>query len=62
MLANQNKFTGAVAARVEKTGRMKKPANQKMLTDVAIVRLKRVNKCFEIACYKDKVLKWMNKK
>jgi ribosome maturation protein SDO1 len=38
--------------------RIKTPTNQKILTNVAIVRIKKVGKRFEIACYKNKVLSW----
>ncbi|XP_045445900.1 ribosome maturation protein SBDS [Melitaea cinxia] len=37
------------------------PTNQIRLTNVAIVRLKKGGKRFEIACYKNKVLSWRNK-
>lgn len=37
------------------------PTNQIRLTNVAIVRLKRGGKRFELACYKNKVLSWRNK-
>ncbi|CAM9172234.1 unnamed protein product [Lampetra planeri] len=36
------------------------PTNQIRLTNVAVVRLKRAGKRFEIACYKNKVLGWRN--
>ena len=36
------------------------PVNQVRLTNVAIVRLKRGGKRFEIACYKNKVVNWRN--
>jgi len=36
------------------------PTNQIRLTNVAIVRLKKGGKRFEIACYKNKVLSWRN--
>merc|ERR1712111_44253 len=32
--------------------------NQKLLTNVAVVRMKKTGKRFEIACYKNKVLSW----
>ena len=38
--------------------RIKTPTNQKILTNVAIVRTKKTGKRFEIACYKNKVLSW----
>merc|ERR1712066_193859 len=34
------------------------PTNQKLLTNVAVVRSKKGGKRFEIACYKNKVLSW----
>jgi ribosome maturation protein SDO1 len=34
------------------------PTNQIRLTNVAIVRLKRRGKRFELACYPNKVLAW----
>ncbi|XP_045785355.1 ribosome maturation protein SBDS [Maniola jurtina] len=37
------------------------PTNQIRLTNVAIVRLKKGGKRFEIACYKNKVVSWRNK-
>mmetsp|Transcript_34117 Transcript_34117/g.63256 ORF Transcript_34117/g.63256 Transcript_34117/m.63256 type:complete len:248 (-) Transcript_34117:81-824(-) len=37
------------------------PVNQVRLTNVAIVRLKKKGKRFEIACYKNKVMSWRNK-
>ncbi|XP_072099483.1 ribosome maturation protein SBDS [Mobula birostris] len=36
------------------------PTNQIRLTNVAIVRMKRAGKRFEIACYKNKVMSWRN--
>lgn len=33
-------------------GQIKTPANQKLLTNVAVVRIKKNGKRFEIACYK----------
>ena len=38
--------------------RINTPTNQKLLTNVAIVRIKKTGKRFEIACYKNKVLSW----
>ena len=35
-------------------------AGQKRLTNVAVVRLKKKGKRFEIACYKNKVVNWRN--
>jgi len=40
---------------------IKTPTNQKLLTNVAVVRMKRCGKRFEVACYKNKVLNWRNK-
>lgn len=37
------------------------PTNQIRLTNVAVVRMKRAGKRFEIACYKNKVVSWRNK-
>ena len=34
------------------------PTNQKLLTNVAVVRTKKCGKRFEIACYKNKVISW----
>lgn len=42
-------------------GNIKTPTNQKLLTNVAVVRLKKCGKRFEIACYKNKVVNWRNK-
>lgn len=39
---------------------IKTPTNVKLLTNVAVVRLKKCGKRFEIACYKNKVLNWRN--
>jgi hypothetical protein len=38
--------------------RIKAPSNQKRLTNVAVVRLKRGGKTFELACYPNKVTSW----
>ncbi|GFT60924.1 ribosome maturation protein SBDS [Nephila pilipes] len=37
------------------------PTNQIRLTNVAVVRMKKGGKRFEIACYKNKVMSWRNK-
>ncbi|VDP07147.1 unnamed protein product [Soboliphyme baturini] len=37
------------------------PTNQIRLTNVAVVRLRKAGKRFEIACYKNKVMSWRNK-
>uniref|UniRef100_A0AC34GIC1 Ribosome maturation protein SDO1/SBDS N-terminal domain-containing protein n=1 Tax=Panagrolaimus sp. ES5 TaxID=591445 RepID=A0AC34GIC1_9BILA len=42
-------------------GQIKTPTNQKLLTNVAVVRMKKGGKRFEIACYKNKVVNWRNK-
>lgn len=36
------------------------PTNQIRLTNVAIVRMKKAGKRFEIACYRNKVISWRN--
>merc|ERR1712223_336107 len=41
-----------------KMSRINTPTNQKLLTNVAVVRAKKNGKRFEIACYKNKVLSW----
>ncbi len=38
--------------------RINTPTNQKLLTNVAVVRMKKAGKRFEIACYKNKVQSW----
>lgn len=38
--------------------RINTPTNQKLLTNVAVVRIKKGGKRLEIACYKNKVLSW----
>lgn len=40
---------------------IKNPTNQKLLTNVAVVRMKKNGKRFEIACYRNKVLSWRSK-
>ena len=40
---------------------IKNPINQKKFTNVAVVRLKRQRKTFEIACYPGKITDWRNK-
>jgi ribosome maturation protein SDO1 len=37
------------------------PSNQLKLTNVAVVKMKRGGKRFEIACYKNKVVSWRSK-
>jgi ribosome maturation protein SDO1 len=41
---------------------LKQPVGFKKLTNVAIIRLKKGNSRFEIACYKNKALDWRNGK
>ena len=43
---------------LKRMSRIKTPTNQKLLTNVAVVRMKKAGKRFEIACYKNKVLSW----
>jgi len=38
--------------------RIDTPVNQIRLTNVAIIRLKKGGKRFELACYKNKVVSW----
>jgi len=38
--------------------RIKAPTNQKILTNIAVVKIKKCGKRFEIACYKNKVISW----
>ena len=40
------------------SARIQQAVNQVRLTNVAVVRLKRGGKKFEIACYKNKVVNW----
>ena len=40
---------------------LKQPVGQKLLTNIAVVRLKKQNKKFELACYRNKVTDWRNK-
>jgi ribosome maturation protein SDO1 len=40
---------------------IKNPVNIKLLTNVAIVRLKKGNRKFELAAYRNKVINWRNK-
>lgn len=41
---------------------MKNPVNQVRMTNVAVIRLKKGGKKFEIACYKNKIMDWRNKR
>ncbi|KAL6053396.1 Ribosome maturation protein SBDS [Balamuthia mandrillaris] len=43
------------------SGKIFTPVNQVRFTNVAVVRLKRAGKRFEIACYKNKVVEWRKK-
>ena len=43
------------------SARISTPSNQKLLTNVAVVRMKKGGKRFEIACFKNKVISWRNK-
>ena len=40
--------------------RIAQPVTQVRLTNVAVVRLRRAGKRFEVACYKNKVVSWRN--
>lgn len=40
--------------------RISQPVGKIVLTNVAVVRIKKGGKRFEIACYKNKVLNWRN--
>jgi ribosome maturation protein SDO1 len=44
--------------KIKMSARVTKPVNQKRLTNVVIVRLKRGGKRFELACYPNKVTSW----
>ena len=44
--------------KLQKMSRINTPTNQKLLTNVAVVRTKKCGKRFEIACYKNKVISW----
>ena len=41
--------------------KMKNPVNQVRMTNVAVIRLKKGGKKFELACYKNKIMNWRNK-
>jgi len=41
---------------------MKNPVNQVRMTNVAYIKLKKGGKRFELACYKNKILDWRNKR
>lgn len=53
---------GASASAKEKEKKMSRnvfqPVGQKRLTNIAVVRLKKAGKRFEIACYRNKVADW----
>jgi len=40
---------------------LKQPVGQKLLTNIAVVKLKKQGKKFELACYRNKVTDWRNK-
>lgn len=42
-------------------GRINTPVNQKKLTNIVIMRLKKAGIRFEIACYPNKVQEWQKK-
>ena len=39
----------------------KQPVGQKRLTNIAVVRLRKAGRRFEVACYKNKVLQWRSR-
>ena len=41
---------------------MKNPVNQVRMTNVAVIRLKKGGKRFELACYKNKIVDWRAKR
>merc|ERR1712013_630337 len=44
--------------RMGSRGGIKTPTNQKILTNIAVVKMKKCGKRFELACYKNKVVSW----
>lgn len=44
----------------QKMAKIFTPTNQIRLTNVAVVRIKKTGKRFEIACYRNKVVSWRN--
>ncbi len=52
------RFDISVSPLTSTMSRINTPTNQKLLTNVAVVRWKRGGRRFEIACYKNKVLSW----
>jgi hypothetical protein len=56
--------SGPLPAHSRPTGAVLLPlptgAGQKRLTNIAVVRMKKHGKRFEIACYKNKVVNWRN--
>ena len=54
-------FSSQVTDKVQKMPQIFTPTNQKLLTNVVVVKLKKAGKRFEIACYKNKVVAWRNK-
>ncbi|TNV77250.1 hypothetical protein FGO68_gene9400 [Halteria grandinella] len=47
---------------LEMSQAMKNPVNQVRMTNVAYIKLKKGGKRFELACYKNKILDWRNKR
>lgn len=43
------------------SARITTPVNQKLFTNISVVRMKKAGMRFEIACFKNKVLSWRNK-
>lgn len=43
------------------SARISTPVNQKLFTNISVVRMKKNGQRFEIACFKNKVLSWRNK-
>lgn len=54
-------FTDFILPSIVKMAAIFTPTNQKRLTNIAVVRLKKAGKRFEIACYPNKVTSWRNK-
>ena len=40
---------------------LKQPVGQKLLTNVAVVKMKLQGKVFEVCCYPNKIQDWRNK-
>ena len=49
---------GVAERRMGSRGGIKTPTNQKILTNIAVVKMKKCGKRFELACYKNKVQDW----